>query len=83
MPIKDITPQGCIQCILCSDLAWAQHEVVLVSLYKWQRVRANIYAERLFGQPISAPSDGDENPCSNRPRTADQVLIQSQWNVWP
>ena len=56
-------PQG-IQRILRSDLAWAQHEG-LVSLYKGQGVRVNIYLERQFGhQSIAAPFDGDENLCS-------------------
>ena len=73
MQIKYIIPQG-IQGILYSDLAGAQHEV-LVSLYKWQLVRVNIYyAERQYGQPIPAPSDGDENPCSNTPRMANEVF---------
>ena len=57
-------PAKRIQRILRSDLARAQREV-LVSLYKWQGVRVNIYLDRPFGhQSVAAPSDGDENPCS-------------------
>ena len=53
---------------------------------KCQRVRVNIYVERQFGQPISAPSDGDENPWSNTPRMNNgepKCSIQRQRNVWP